>query len=310
VIEVYRGSANTWECDEMGHMNVRFYLARMVEGLAAFAPAIGLPHAFAPRAPATLTLRDQHIRFLREAGPGKPFYMTAGVLDVADSSALILQQLTHASGEPCAAFQTWVDHTEVETGLAFPWSRRTRAALKAHRVDPPPAALAPRSIDMTAAPVAAPDLAAADALGAPEIGAGVVQPQHCDLLGRMHPEFFLGRVSDAVTNLIEEWREAVAEAARAGGEPVRSGGAVLEYRWVYRRWPRAGDRIVIRAGVGATAGKAYSLVYWLLDPATGAAWATAEAVSVTFNLETRKVIAPAEAHLAALRRLAPAGLAV
>ena len=36
MIEVYRGSINTWECDEMGHMNVRFYVAKMMEGLAAF----------------------------------------------------------------------------------------------------------------------------------------------------------------------------------------------------------------------------------------------------------------------------------
>ena len=35
MIELYRGSINTWECDEMGHMNVRFYVARMMEGLAS-----------------------------------------------------------------------------------------------------------------------------------------------------------------------------------------------------------------------------------------------------------------------------------
>ena len=46
MIEVYRGSINTWECDEMGHMNVRFYVAKSMEGLAEFAHAVGLEHAF------------------------------------------------------------------------------------------------------------------------------------------------------------------------------------------------------------------------------------------------------------------------
>ena len=26
-LEVWRGGVNTWECDEMGHLNVRFYVA-------------------------------------------------------------------------------------------------------------------------------------------------------------------------------------------------------------------------------------------------------------------------------------------
>ena len=33
---VWRGGVNTWECDEMGHMNVRFYLAKAMEGLPHF----------------------------------------------------------------------------------------------------------------------------------------------------------------------------------------------------------------------------------------------------------------------------------
>ena len=32
-LEVWRGSVNTWECDQMGHLNVRFYVARSAEGL-------------------------------------------------------------------------------------------------------------------------------------------------------------------------------------------------------------------------------------------------------------------------------------
>ena len=27
-LDTFRGSVNTWECDEVGHMNVQFYVAR------------------------------------------------------------------------------------------------------------------------------------------------------------------------------------------------------------------------------------------------------------------------------------------
>ena len=34
----------------MGHMNVRFYVVRALEGLVGLAAAMGMPHAFAPNA--------------------------------------------------------------------------------------------------------------------------------------------------------------------------------------------------------------------------------------------------------------------
>jgi acyl-CoA thioester hydrolase len=309
MIEVYRGSINTWECDEMGHMNVRFYVAKMMEGLAEFAHVAGLTQSFRPRARPTLSPRDQHIRFIKEAHAGKPVAMTACVLEVSESSVLIYQQLDHATGEPCASYRTWVDHVDVDTRQAFPWSNATRAAFGKLK-DTPPAEWAPRSIDMSVAPRATARMADADAIGAPVIGRGVVQPDHCDLNGRMMPEMFLGRVSDSIAHLLRPWREQVGKEAEARGETVRMGGAVLEYRLVYRRWPRPGDRFVIRSARGFQKEKTHSFVHWVLDPDTGEAWATTEAVAVALNLETRKIMTATPELLASLANVAPAGLTV
>jgi acyl-CoA thioester hydrolase len=309
MIEVYRGSANTWECDEMGHMNVRFYVAKMMEGLAGLAHAAGLPHAFQTHANSTLAPRDQHIRFMREATAGQPFAMTACVLDITESSVLVYQQITHVSGEPCAAFRTWVDHIDVETRAPFPWSPKTRARLEALRGEAP-AATAPRSLDMSLPPRITATMADADAIMAPTIGRGVVQPQHCDLTGRMMAEFFIGRVSDSIGNLLKPWRDEQAAAARARGDTLRTGGAVLEYRIVYRKWPQAGDRFVIRSARGFAKEKTHSFVHWTLDPDTGEATCTSEAVAIALNLDTRKIIPSSPEHLAALERVAPSGLTV
>ena len=88
MIELYRGSINTWECDEMGHMNVRFYVAKAMEGLAELAHSVGLGHAFRANAQSTLRPRDQHIRFMKEAHAGAPFTMTGCVLEVNETSVL------------------------------------------------------------------------------------------------------------------------------------------------------------------------------------------------------------------------------
>ena len=239
MLEVYRGSINTWECDEMGHMNVRFYVAKMMEGLAEFAHVVGLDNAFRPGARSTLAPRDQHIRFIKEAHAGKPFAMKACVLDVTDTSLLLYQQIDHATGEPCAAYRTWIDHVDIGSGVAFPWSNATLAAFENLKASAP-AENAPRSLDLSVRHAPRATLADADKVNAPVIGRGVVQPAHCDLTGRMMPEMVLGRVSDSIAHLLRPWREQVAEEATARGETVRMGGAVLEYRLVYRRWPRAG----------------------------------------------------------------------
>jgi acyl-CoA thioester hydrolase len=309
MIEVYRGSINTWECDEMGHMNVRFYVAKMMEGLAEFAHVAGLTSAFRPRARSTLSPRDQHIRFMKEMHAGKPFAMKARVLEVAESSLLLYQQIDHSTGEVCAAFRTWIDHVDIDSRKPFPWSDQTRNAFEKLKDTAPPET-APRSLDLSISPGASATMADADAINAPVIGRGVVQPQHCDLSGRMMPEMFIGRLSDSIAHLLDPWREKVAEAARARGETVRMGGAVLEYRLVYRRWPRPGDRFVIRSGSGFQKEKTHSFVHWVIDPDSGEAWATTEAVAVALNLETRKILAATPELIASLTKVAPPGLAV
>jgi acyl-CoA thioester hydrolase len=95
-IEVWRGGVNTWECDEMGHMNVRFYVTRAMEGMVGLAAALGMPQAYAPGAGASLLLREQHIRFLREVPAARPLHMRAGVISMNESEAETLQVLFHS----------------------------------------------------------------------------------------------------------------------------------------------------------------------------------------------------------------------
>jgi acyl-CoA thioester hydrolase len=309
MIELYRGSINTWECDEMGHMNVRFYVAKMMEGLAELSHHIGLPGAFRPGAQQVLRPRDQHIRFMKEAHAGSPFAMRGCILDVTDTSILLYQQIDHYTGEPCAAFRTWIDLLDTDSGKPEAWSTVSRKKLQSLRGEAP-AACAPRSIDLSAPPRATATMADADAVNAPVIGRGVVPPQHMDTSGHMQAEFFIGRVSDSVGHLLRPWRETLAEQARARGETVRTGGAVLEYRLAYRRWPRAGDRFVIRSGRGFQKEKTHAFIHWLIDPDTGAAWCTSEAVAIALNLETRKIMPATPEMQAALASVAPAGLTI
>jgi acyl-CoA thioester hydrolase len=281
-LEVWRGSVNTWECDDNGHMNVRFYVARAAEGLVGLAGALGMETAFRPRADATLLIREQHIRFLREARPGAALHMLAGVISIAGDEARILQLLIHsATGELAATFQTVVTHVSSREGRAFPWSMRTLHSAENLMMAIPERAAA-RSVALAPVRCAA-NLAEADRLGLVRLGAGAFGVADIDAFGRMRPEMFIGRVSDGVPRL----REVVGDA----GEPrPHVGGAVVEYRLIHLDWPRAGDRFEIRSGLAGLAGHAQRIVHWMLDPSTGKAWGSAEAIAVRLDLQVRRMI--------------------
>ncbi|WOR14255.1 thioesterase family protein [Hyphomonas sp. FCG-A18] len=305
MIPLWSGSANTWDCDEMGHMNVRVYVEKAMEGLGSFAAAIAMPHAYREKAPSTLMVAEHHVRFIREVHPGRPLSMHGCVLEWDETSALLYQDMRHSDGTPSAAFRTRLFHVDAKTGKPFPWSTRSKAQLEALKGTAPDDTK-PRGLDPSVAPLpsSSTTLETVAKVGALEIGRGTVPPQHCDIFGRMLASWFMGRISDSVPNLLYDWRKAVT----AKTEDAKMGAAVLEYRLIYRKWPRAGDRFVIHSALADVAEKTHTLSHWVMDPDTGEAWMTSEAVAVTFDLNTRKVIPTPPEQMAALETIAPRGL--
>ena len=289
-VEVWRGSVATWECDAMGHLNVGFYVARSMEGLAGLAAELGMPDAFAPDARATLIVREQHIRFLREARPNAALIMTGGVVEIGESEARLLFLLRHRSGELAASFQTVVVHATARDGRPFPWPARALERAKALAVEVPPEA-APRSLSL--APVTSrASLARAEALGMARTALGAVSAADCDVFGRARTELLIARISEGIP---------ISSAARRPTAPTPSaaqGGAVVEYRLIHLDWPRPGDRLDLRSGASGGDARVRRITHWLLDPGSGRPWGVAEAVAVSLDLDTRKMIVLDDAALA------------
>jgi acyl-CoA thioester hydrolase len=289
-VEVWRGSVAMWECDAMGHLNVGFYVARSMEGLASLAAELGMPDAFAADARATLMVREQHIRFLREARPEAALIMTGGVLAMSETEARLLMILRHRDGAICASFQTVVAHMTARDARPFPWPARVleRASRLAVEV---PSEAAPRSIGLKPV-VSTASLAHAEALGVLRTGLGAVRGGDCDVFGRMRTEQMMARISSGIPHLLD--------GKRPGAEQLgaRAGGAALEYRVIHLDWPRAGDRVELRSGASGGDARFRRFIHWLLDPDSGRAWGVAEAIAVSFDLETRKIITLSDAALA------------
>jgi acyl-CoA thioester hydrolase len=297
-MEVWRGACNAWECDELGHMNVRFYLAKGLEGLGALAAAIGMADAFAARALSTLMVREQHVKFLREARAGAPLHMTAVVTEVGEQELTAVQILSHSrSGEVCATIVNRLEHVEARSGRAFPWSGRSRAALEA-LLGPMPEIARPRGVAGGAAEARA-GVARAEALGVPLVGIGVVPASDCDVFGRQRPDGVMGRFSDGAAHLFPEID---------GDADLKLGAALLECRILFLRQVRAGDPLVLRSGVAEVGEKTERIFHWLLDPVTGAAVASAEAIAAQLDLDRRRLHVPGPEAREARRSMAIEGL--
>lgn len=299
-VEVWRGGVASWECDQMGHLNVGFYVAKSMEALAGVAAELGMPAAFAPAAEATLVVREQHIRFIREAHPGAPLRITAGVVEMGETDARIMLLMHHQSGELAASFQTLVSHATARDGRAFPWPDRIRARAEALTAQVPEKA-APRSIGLAPIETQA-SLARADELGLTVTGRRVIDTADCDAFGRMRTETFMHRLSDGIPHFFAGRRPGAVEPAK------KVGGAALEYRLIHHAWPRAGDRLELRSGSAGGDPRFRRLVHWLLDPDTGRPWGSAEAIAVSFDLETRKLITLSDEEFARVEADAVPGL--
>ncbi|MGE0597097.1 MAG: acyl-CoA thioesterase [Hyphomonadaceae bacterium] len=304
---LYQGSVNTWECDEGGHLNVRFHAERAMTGLAHLARHLVMPDAFAETGVATMLPVDLHVRFHNEARPGEPLNMQGAVIELGETDATVCLDMRLSDGRPSSVFTLRVAHVVARDLRPFPWSSRTRAAA-AVLTRPLPEHATPRSINVLQAPAPGATLARAQELGAIRIGASMVLPDQCDAFGRLRAEHVFGRASDSVPNLLAQWRRDLA--AGASQAKSEAAGAVVEARIHFRRWPRVGDLIEIYSGVVEAAGKTLRLTHWFCDPESGAAWASMEVVALTFDTVTRKAMAPSDAVLAAMQQRLVRGLTI
>ena len=283
MIVIGRGSVQQEECDVMGHMNMRHYVARVTDAIAWLLWGAGLPPSRGG-----FTLRDQHIRFLREMAPGTPFTILGGVVGPEPGGLRLVCEIRNsATEEPAATFVTII-----------------KAEVPADRLDAlraeVPAHAQPRGLSF-APPRALPDHDAARAMGLSEAYRGAVRADECDRDGLMRPDGVIARVWDGVPNLRNR-------GIGLGVKQEGIGGAALEYRLVHLEPLRAGQLVTVTSGLRALGEKTSTWTHLLHDGETGRPVAAAEAVGVAFDLKARRAIAIPPAQRAALEALLVPGL--
>ena len=307
-IEVWRGCANAWECDHVGHFNTRFYLARVEQALAGLARQLSLAHVNDVAGTHQLFVKAQHMRFIREARAAAALHATAQVLSWDRDEAVVLVLVHHSnSGQVAATFRLSLAYVERGSGRAAPWPEQATRAANALICEAPREAI-PRGVSLDDVNVTA-SLERARHLGMRVTGVSTITPDACDAHGDWRLSSFMGRVADSIPHLRNsEWREVLANTMPGG--PSRVGSALIEFQSVHVRWPRAGDGCEVRSALAGCTDRVTYSSHWLLDPQTGAPWAAVRTVGIALDLDARRSIPLTAEAQAAYRAASVEGLAL
>jgi acyl-CoA thioester hydrolase len=280
----WAGECSAWECDELGHMNMRHYVHKADEARRSFLIQLGLSHAFRSGTASSTRVTDFHIKYQGEARPGNPLRIDSAVLSLEDTQVRLCHIMTHRDGRIAATMVETVAHIYLPDDRTFPWPKRFRAAAKDH-IAPLPAPAKARNVSGDLNHIGM-NRAALEKAGASVIGAGVFGPSEIDATRHVTMGAMFGRTTSTVAWFREGWPEFEDPAYQAGGMSA----ALLEMRAVMHRWPERGDAyIYVPALIGANA-YTREFVHNLLDPVTGESWCSMQASGCKFDLGARKLV--------------------
>jgi len=269
----FRGLVNTWECDQMGHMNVQFYTHKTSEALGNVGCALGLTADRLRQRNQDLTPRADHIHFKREAHAGDPLTMVSRVLAADHDAIRVASEMVNvSSGEIAATFDTVLCCRNTVTGDTVPFDDDILDAARKRIAGEAPAYGATIAAD--------PRVTAETAV---ETHRGMCNTWECDSQGFVTPRFHIARFSDAAGH--------VFAAFGLTGETLRAnnwGMAALEYKLAYRTPLRAGDTVAVRTNVLELANKAIRLRHDLVNTAADTVATTIEIVMVLFDTQARR----------------------
>lgn len=253
---------NTWNCDEVGHMNVQFYVAAASDANRAFAVAHGVTDP-------VISTRD-HIRFHRELRAGDIFAVTSAVSGTHETGLTLSHELTNSASGVLSA--TLTCNTTLPRHIADgPFEGLNDAAR-------------PRGVPGTSS---LPHLQLDDqaSLRLIPIYQGVVYPEHCDEAGLMRQQHIMARFSDGAAHL---WQHVGFD--RDTMLKARRGTVVLEMRLDRLADVRAGTVLVGKSAMVEVMGRVLRFAHFLFDASTGALVATGEAAAVMLDLDARKTV--------------------
>tara|TARA_R110000868_G_scaffold13397_10_gene62588 strand:- start:915 stop:1859 length:945 start_codon:yes stop_codon:yes gene_type:complete len=280
-----KGTVNTWECDDIGHMNVQFYTARASDAAFFVRAELGLTPSVIRDGKHTMIALEEHYRYQRELLAGDMYTMRTRLIEMREKTLVVLHELWNAASNELAATIVAVSASfDLGTRRLVPWSDETMAKGRA-LIGSLPEHAEPRSVKRE---TRLPEISFADTESGNFIESyrGAVGPQHCDDFGHMNTQFYISRYSDGSGHL---WQGLGLD--RQTLIASRRGSVVLEQRLNFLREVRSGDILIIKSAMTEVAAKTVRIYHFMFNAETGALAATSEVVAILLDLDARRAVA-------------------
>ena len=301
-VKTWVGECSAWECDGLGHLNMRHYMTKVHQARQMFFIQLGLSEAFKPDAYSTVSVKNLHIKYLAEARPDNPLYIETGLLDIGEAELRLCHMMYHFDKRLAATIVETVEHISLRTKNAFPWNKRLREAVIPFTVEQPQPSK-PRNLSYETKPKA-PTEAQLIELGVKLIGTGVFLPQEMGLDGSLTPQGCMGRTTETVAHVTDGYPEFLDDNYRKSGKS----GALLEAQVFLNRRTEAGDGYRFYSGVADGNSYTRTLIHNITDVVTGENIFSMIGDGCLFDLKARKLVKATEAQVAVLQKNIVTGL--
>jgi len=182
--ETFRGSVAAWECDQYGHMNVQFYMARLSDAVSHLMMLGGMGEAALKERRLGIVAVHQDLDYVRELRASDPIRMESGVKSVAGRKVVFHHRLFNAeTGALC--FKADV------LGLCFDLASRRSAEF------PDDLKQSLSALGVSGEEPHEPQALPGWRNGFTPTGIAPVLPTECDRMGHLNVQFYLGRVAEA-----------------------------------------------------------------------------------------------------------------
>jgi acyl-CoA thioester hydrolase len=99
----YRGSVYPWHCDQMGHMNVMFYVGKFDEATWQLFAALGLTPTYFRETQSGVAGLEQHLSYKKELLSGAVIEIRSRVVSITNKVIVFVHEMHDAETDAVAA---------------------------------------------------------------------------------------------------------------------------------------------------------------------------------------------------------------
>ncbi len=279
LIPAYRGGVDQWECDQMNHMNVQFYMAKASDAFGHLQNALGLTPAVIRETRKGLRFRTMRTQYKSEVRSGTPIYGVAGIFGVhGDEIEGFIHFFNDREQKLSAVYEFTAHFVDFDADTILPLPEPVRRAalnlLDAH------------DGVYRAGPFSGPVMPKTPLDHLFDSARGSVDVWESDAFGHIEMRHIVAYFSNAATHIINN-----VGLTRATIRERNLGSAALDYYSEFHAPLRKTAAVLLRSGLIGASGKIFRFGHQLIDLDKERVAVTTTVVGCYFDMTTRKSVA-------------------